>query len=314
VTKLRLAFMGTPVFAATILDALLAAGHEIARVYSQPPRPAGRRGLQVQPSPVQELAGRKGLAVETPVKLDAGEAEKVEALKLDVAVVAAYGLILPKPILEAPRLGCINVHASLLPRWRGAAPIERAIQAGDAETGISIMRMEQGLDTGPVYLTGRVPIGSKTASGELYKILAGEGAALLIQALEGIEAGTLKPKPQDSQGVTYAKKLSRQESLLDWRKSAGELEREIRAFDPFPGSYFTWNNERISVLAAGLASSPKSAAPGTVLDGKLTIACGQGALRLTRLQRAGRGDLDAEAFLRGFSIPAGTILPCPATS
>jgi len=313
-TKLRLAFMGTPVFAATILDALLEAGHEIARIYSQPPRPAGRRGLQVQPSPVQELAERKGLQVETPVKLDSSAAESFSSLKLDAAVVAAYGLILPKPILAAPRLGCVNVHASLLPRWRGAAPIERAIQAGDAETGISIMRMEEGLDTGPVYLTKHVPIGPKTTSGELHKILAGEGAALLLQALEGISAGNLTPKNQPAQGATYAKKLSRQEAAMDWRKSAVELERDIRAFDPFPGSYFTWNNERIRVLAAELATNTKPAAPGTVLDVKLTIACGEGALRLTRLQRAGRGDLDAETFLRGFSIPAGTILPCPAIS
>jgi methionyl-tRNA formyltransferase len=313
-TKLRLAFMGTPVFAATILDALLEAGHEIAHVYSQPPRPAGRRGLQVQASPVQELAERKGLQVETPVKLDSSEAERFSSLKLDIAVVAAYGLILPQPILDAPRLGCVNVHASLLPRWRGAAPIERAIEAGDSETGLSIMRMEAGLDTGPVYLTRRVPIGAKTTSGELHKILAGEGATLLLQALEGIQAGNLTPKPQPAQGVTYAKKLSRQEAAMDWRKSAVELERAVRAFDPFPGSYFTWNDERIRVLAAESGANPESAAPGTVLNGKLTIACGEGALRLTRLQRAGRGALDSETFLRGFYIPAGTILPCPATS
>ncbi|MGA2088068.1 MAG: methionyl-tRNA formyltransferase [Stellaceae bacterium] len=313
-TKLRLAFLGTPVFAATILEALLAAGHDIACVYCQPARPAGRRGLQLQPSPVQELAERKGLKVETPSRLDTGEAARLAALKLDAAVVAAYGLILPKPILAAPFLGCINVHASLLPRWRGAAPIERAIQAGDRETGISIMQMEEGLDTGPVYLTERVPIGAKTTSGELHKLLAERGAALLLKALDGISAGTLKSRPQPAQGMTYAKKLKREEGDLDWRKPAAELERAIRAFDPFPGCYFIFKDERIRVLAAETAENTKPAPPGTVLDGNLAIACGQGALRPVRLQRAGRAALEPSAFLRGFAIPSGTILPCPATS
>jgi methionyl-tRNA formyltransferase len=312
-TKLRLAFLGTPVFAATILEALLVAGHDIACVYCQPARPAGR-GQRMQPSPVQELAERKGLTVETPSRLDAGEAARLAALKLDAAVVAAYGLILPKAILAAPLLGCINVHASLLPRWRGAAPIERAIEAGDAETGISIMQMEEGLDTGPVFLSERVPIGAKTTAGELHKILAEQGSVLLLKALEGIAAGTLKPRPQPAQGTTYAKKLKRQESELDWRKSAVELERTIRAFEPFPGCHFIYKGERIRVLAAEIIEPAKPSPPGTVLDGKLAIACGQGALRLARLQRAGRGALEAEAFLRGFAIPPGTILPCPATS
>jgi len=311
--KLRLAFLGTPVFAATILDALLAAGHDIACVYCQPARPAGR-GHRVQPSPVQELAERKGLKVETPARLEAGEAARLAALKLDTAVVAAYGLILPKPILAAPRLGCINVHASLLPRWRGAAPIERAIAAGDTETGISIMQMEEGLDTGPVFLSERVPIGAKTTSGELHKLLAERGAALLLKALEGISAGTLKSRPQPAEGVTYAKKLKREEGDLDWRKPAPELERAIRAFEPYPGCHFTYKDERIRVLAAGIAENAKPAPPGTVLDGNLVIACGQGALRLLRLQRAGRVALESSAFLRGFAIPPGTILPCPATS
>ncbi len=312
-TKLRLAFLGTPVFAATILDALLTAGHDIACVYCQPARPAGR-GHRVLPSPVQELAERKGLKVETPSLLSAGEAARLVALKLDAAVVAAYGLILPKPILAAPRLGCINVHTSLLPRWRGAAPIERAIQAGDTETGISIMQMEEGLDTGPVWLVERVPIGAKTTSGELYKLLAERGAALLLNALEGISAGTLKSRPQAAEGATYAKKLKREEGDLDWRKPAPELERAIRAFDPFPGCHFTYKDERIRVLAAEIAENAEPAPPGTVLDGDLAIACGQGALRLMRLQRAGRAALESPAFLRGFAIPPGTILPCPATN
>jgi methionyl-tRNA formyltransferase len=312
-TKLRLAFMGTPVFAATVLEALLAAGHDIACVYCQPARPAGR-GHRVQPSPVQELAERKGLKVETPARLDASHAAHLASLKLDAAVVAAYGQILPKPILAAPRLGCVNVHASLLPRWRGAAPIERAIEAGDRETGISIMQMEEGLDTGPVYLTGHVLIGAKTSAGELHKILAERGSALLLKALDGISAGTLKPQPQPSQGATYATKLTRRESELDWRKSAAELERAIRAFDPFPGCHFTYKDERIRVLAAEIIEPPKRSPPGTVLDGNLMIACGEGALRLMRLQRAGRDALEAGAFLRGFAIPESTILPCPATS
>ena len=312
-TKLRLTFLGTPVFAATILDALLAAGHDIACVYCQPARPAGR-GHRVQPSPVQELAERKGLKVETPSRLGVDEAARLASLKLDAAVVAAYGLILPKPILAAPLLGCINVHASLLPRWRGAAPIERAIAAGDRETGISIMQMAEGLDTGPVYLTDRVPIGAKATSGELHKILAERGAALLLKALEGIAAGTLKSRPQPSEGATYAKKLKREEGNLDWRKHAAELERAIRAFDPFPGCHFTYKDERIRVLAAEIAETSKPAPPGTVLDGNLAIVCGQGALRLVRLQRAGRAVLESSAFLRGFAIPPGTILPCPATS
>jgi methionyl-tRNA formyltransferase len=254
------------------------------------------------------------LRLETPARLNAGEATHLAALKLDAAVVAAYGLILPKPILAAPRLGCINVHASLLPRWRGAAPIERAIQAGDTETGISIMQMEEGLDTGPVWLSQRVPIGAKTTSGELHKILAERGAALLLKALDGISAGTLKPQPQPPQGATYAKKLTRQESALDWRKPAPELERTIRAFEPFPGCHFTYQDERIRVLAAEIIEPPKQSPPGTVLDGNLTIACGQGALRLTRLQRAGREALESSAFLRGFAISEGTVLPCPAIS
>jgi len=312
-TKLRLAFLGTPVFAATILDALLEAGHDIACVYCQPARPAGR-GHRVQPSPVQELAERKGLKVETPSRLDAGNAALLASLKLDAAVVAAYGLILPKPVLAAPRLGCINVHASLLPRWRGAAPIERAIAAGDTETGISIMQMEEGLDTGPVWLSERVSIGAKTTSGELHKILAERGAALLLKALEGISAGTLKSRPQPSQGATYAKKLKREEGDLDWRKPAAKLERAIRAFNPFPGCHFTYKDERIRVLAAEFAENVKPAPPGTVLDGNLAIACGQGALRLVRLQRAGRAALESSDFLRGFAIPPDTILPCPATS
>lgn len=312
-SQLRLAFMGTPAFASRILAALIDSSHEIACVYAQPARPAGR-GHRVTPSPVEELAHRHGLHVETPVLLDAEAVAKFAGLRLDAAVVAAYGLILPATALAAPRLGCINVHASLLPRWRGAAPIERAILAGDVETGISIMQMEAGLDTGPVLLAERVKIDAATRAGALYDKLADIGAALLLKTVDGLAGGTLKPVPQLPAGATYARKLTRAEGALDWRLPAADLARAVRAFELFPGSYFTHGAERILVLDAAAVASPRHAAPGTVLDDHLTVACGAGALRLDRLQRAGRAALDAEAFLRGCPIPPGTLLPCPATS
>jgi methionyl-tRNA formyltransferase len=311
--KLRLAFLGTPDFAARILAALLDAGHEITAVYSQPPRPAGR-GHRVTRSPVHELAEARGIPVETPAKLDAAAAGKFAALKLDAAVVAAYGLILPKAMLGTPRLGCLNVHASLLPRWRGAAPIERALLAGDRETGISIMRMDEGLDTGPVLLAERLPIAPGMGATALYDELAALGARLIVAALAAAAQGKLNPKPQPADGATYARKLRRDEGALDWRKPAAELERAVRAFEIFPGTYFTRGSERIRVLAAAIANAPAGATPGTVLDDALTIACSDGALRPTRLQRAGRAALATEEFLRGYAIPRGTVLPCPATS
>jgi methionyl-tRNA formyltransferase len=311
-TKLRLAFMGTPDFAMPSLRALIAAGHEIAAVYCQPPRPAGR-GHRPLPSPVQQAAEAAGLPVRTPARLDVAEAATFAALKLDIAVVAAYGLILPKPVLAAPRLGCINIHASLLPRWRGAAPIQRAILAGDRESGITIMQMEEGLDTGPMLLAEAVPIGPKTTAQQLHDQLAQLGARLVIPALDGLAQGKLRPRPQPAEGVTYAKKLRREEGALDWRRPAAELERAVRAFDPWPGAWFEHQGERIKVLAADLAEGG-AAAPGTVLDDRLTIACGAGALRPTQLQRAGRAPQAADAFLRGYPIAAGSVLPCPATS
>ncbi|HZB92875.1 MAG TPA: methionyl-tRNA formyltransferase, partial [Stellaceae bacterium] len=232
----------------------------------------------------------------------------------DAAVVVAYGLILPKAVLEAPRLGAVNIHASLLPRWRGAAPIQRAILAGDAETGITIMQMEEGLDTGPMLLTEAVPIGPATTAQPLQDALAALGARLILVALEGLAAGRLVAEPQPAAGATYAKKLRREEAALDWRRPADALERQVRAFDPWPGAYFTHDGERIKVLAAAPAPAAAGAAPGTVLDAALAIACGEGALRLLRLQRAGRAPLAAETFLRGYPIAAGTRLPCPATS
>ena len=301
---LRLAFMGTPDFAVPILQALIAARHEVAAVYTQPPRPAGR-GHREQPSPVQRAAEAAGIPVHAPVKLDPAEQEKFQALGLDAAVVAAYGLILPKPVLTAPRLGCLNVHASLLPRWRGAAPIQRAILAGDTETGITIMQMDEGLDTGPMLLAEPVAIGRETTAATLHDELAALGARLIVRALAGRADGTLVPRPQPTDGVTYARKLTRDEGRLDWGKPAVELERVVRALNPAPGVWFEHGRERVKVLAASL-SSGSEAAPGTVLDGALTIACGAGALRLTRLQRSGRAAMEAEAFLRGYPLPPGT--------
>jgi methionyl-tRNA formyltransferase len=304
---LRLAFMGTPDFAVPILEALLAAGHDVVAVYTQPPRPAGR-GHREQPSPVQGAAETAGIPVHVPAKLDAVEQEKFRAFSFDAAVVAAHGLILPKAVLIAPRLGCLNVHASLLPRWRGAAPIQRAILAGDRETGVTIMQMDEGLDTGPMLLAERVPIGPETTTATLHDALAALGARLIVRALAGRAEGTLVPRPQPAEGVIYAKKLTRDEGRLDWAKPAAELERVVRALNPAPGVWFERGGERIKVLAATLAEGRTGAEPGTVLDDALTIACGSGALRLSRLQRAGRAAVDAEAFLRGYPLPPGTRL------
>jgi methionyl-tRNA formyltransferase len=311
-TKLRLAFMGTPDFAVPSLQGLLRAGHDVAAVYCQPPRPAGR-GHRPVPSPVQRVAQAHEIAVRTPARLDA-EAAAFAALALDVAVVVAYGLILPKAVLAAPRLGCLNIHASLLPRWRGAAPIQRAILAGDGETGITIMEMDAGLDTGPMLLQEVVPIGPKTTAQQLHDRLAALGARFVVDALDGVARGSLVAKPQPQAGATYAKKLRREEGALDWRQPAAQLERAVRAFDPWPGAWLEQRGERIKVLAAELAASPDSAAPGTVLDDRLAVQCGAGALRPLSLQRPGRAPQDVDAFLRGFAIAAGTVLSWRATS
>jgi len=303
-TALRLAFMGTPDFAVVILDALIAAGHDIAAVYCQPPRAAGR-GHRVVPSPVARRAMEAGLLLRHPARLGPDEAAEFAALKLDAAVVAAYGLILPKALLDAPRLGAFNVHASLLPRWRGAAPIERAILAGDAETGVTIMRMAEGLDTGPILLAETVPIAGAATAASLRQELAQRGARLMVEALARIDA--LVPKPQPQAGVTYAKKIAREEERIDWRKPALEIERQVRALS----AWFEAKGERIKLAAAALA--PGKGAPGTVLDAAPTIACGEGALKLVTLQRPGRAPLDGAAFLRGFPLSPGTVLSCPAT-
>ena len=305
--------MGTPDFAVPSLRALSTAGHDIAAVYCQPPRPAGR-GHRPQASPVETAAREAGLPVATPARLDAAAASAFAALGLDAAVVAAYGLILPKPVLAAPRLGCLNIHASLLPRWRGAAPIQRAILAGDGETGITIMLMDEGLDTGPICLAEAVPIGPRTTAGALHDRLSVLGARLIVEALDALAEGRLAPRPQPQAGVTYARKLRREEGALDWRRSAAELERAVRAFDPWPGAWFEHQSDRIKVRAAEVADAPVGAAPGTVLDDRLAVACGSGALRPLALQRAGRAPQETDAFLRGYAIPVGTRLPCPATS
>jgi methionyl-tRNA formyltransferase len=310
---LDLVFMGTPDFAAAILDALIAAGHHVAAVYTQPPRPAGR-GHRSQPSPVAALAARHRLPVKHPATLrDPAAQAEFAATPADAAVVAAYGLILPPPVLHAPHLGCLNVHASLLPRWRGAAPIQRAILAGDSETGVTIMQMDEGLDTGPILLQETIPIEADATAGRLTERLALVGARLMLVALDGVAAGKLEPRPQPAEGVTYAAKLRREEARLDWRLPAVQLERQVRAFDPWLGAWFDGRGEHIRVLAAEFVASP-GGEPGMVLDERLTVACAAGALRPLKLQRPGRAPLDTAAFLRGFALPPGTRLPCPATS
>ncbi|HYC01785.1 MAG TPA: methionyl-tRNA formyltransferase [Azospirillaceae bacterium] len=297
--RLRLAFMGTPDFSAPILDALIEAGHEIACVYCQPPRPAGR-GMAEQKSPVHRLAEARGIEVRTPRRLrDPADQQAFADLKLDVAVVAAYGLILPQAILDAPRLGCLNVHASLLPRWRGAAPIQRAILAGDAETGVTIMQMEAGLDTGPMLLKEAVAIGPRINARELHDALSAMGARMIVQALEFAAHGALRPQVQPEEGVTYAAKLDKAEGRLDLTQDAATLDRQVRALTPWPGCWLeAANGERLKVLAA--EPVPGSGAPGAILAGDLTVACGTGALRLLTVQRPGKGPVDGAAFLRGW--------------
>ncbi|MEQ8505706.1 MAG: methionyl-tRNA formyltransferase [Rhodospirillales bacterium] len=307
-TALDLIFMGSPDFSIPALQALLDAGHRVTCVYAQPPRPANR-GHRETPCPVHAFAADKELEVRTPKSLKTPEAQaEFASLNADAAVVVAYGLILPKPILEAPRLGCLNIHASLLPRWRGAAPIQRAIQAGDDETGVTIMQMDEGLDTGDMLLDGKLPITPTTTAGILHDDLSALGAKLIVPALEGLQTGTLDATPQPEDGVTYAAKLDRGEGRLDWSKPAGELARTVRAFTPWPGTWFEVGKERIKVLAAEAVDASGDAAPGTMIDDQATVQCGDGALRPTRLQRPGKGAMDAADFLRGFDLSKGTRL------
>jgi methionyl-tRNA formyltransferase len=300
---LRLAFMGTPDFAVPTLAELLAQGHDIAAVYSQPPRPRGR-GMALEPSPVHQFAQKAGLPVRHPVSLK-GEADQAEfaALDLDAAIVVAYGLLLPKPILEAPRLGCFNLHASLLPRWRGAAPIQRAVMAGDEETGVMVMQMEEGLDTGPVLMAERVRIGRKT-SGELTADLSRLGADLMVRALGALERGAVTPQPQAEAGVTYARKITKDEARIDWSKSAAEIEAMIRGLAPSPGAFTEARGERLKILSA--APVKDRGVPGEIVTEDLTVACGEGALKLLKVQRAGKGVMEARELLKGFPLPPGT--------
>ncbi len=296
--------MGTPDFSVPVLDALVAAGHEIACVYCQPPRPAGR-GKKDRPTPVHRRAEALGLPVRHPVSLrtEAAQAE-FAALNADAAVVVAYGLILPQAILDAPRHGCLNIHASLLPRWRGAAPIHRAILAGDAETGICVMQMETGLDTGPVLMRKATPIGAEETTGELHDRLSDMGAHCIVEALDRL--GDLTPEPQPEDGVTYAEKIDKSEARIDWTRPAVEVDRQIRGLSPFPGAWTEVSGERVKLLGSRLAEG--QGAPGEVLDSDLVVACGDGAIKVTRLQRAGRGAQSAGDVLRGWAVPPGTVL------
>ncbi|AXT26992.1 methionyl-tRNA formyltransferase [Ruegeria sp. AD91A] len=299
---MRVVFMGTPDFSVPVLDALVEAGHEIAAVYCQPPRPAGR-GKKDRPTPVHARAQALGLDVRHPTSLKpAEEQDSFAALNADVAVVVAYGLILPQPVLDAPTHGCLNIHASLLPRWRGAAPIHRAIMAGDAQTGICIMQMEAGLDTGPVLLRQATDIGPEETTAELHDRLSAMGAALIVEALAKLPG--LTPDPQPEIGVTYAAKIDKSEARVDWSRPAVEVDRQIRGLSPFPGAWTEIEGNRVKLLASRLAEG--QGAPGEVLNDNLYVACGQGAVELLRLQRAGKGAQDRETFLRGWPIPIGT--------
>ena len=309
--SLKIVFMGTPDFSVPALEAIHAAGHDVLAVYSQPPRPAGR-GMAERPSPVHAKAAALGIPVRTPRALrDADQQTLFADLRADAAVVIAYGLILPMPILAAPRLGCFNVHASALPRWRGAAPIQRAIMAGDTETAVMVMRMEEGLDTGPVGMTERVPIGPDMTAGELHDVLASRGAELIVRALAALENGTFVPVPQPDGGVTYAAKIDKKEAEIDFARPAAEVHNHIRGLSPFPGAWFEaappgGKPERIKVLRSTLGDGRGQ--PGEVLDDRLTIACGEGAVRLVEIQRAGKRAMTSEEFLRGFTLPRGTRL------
>lgn len=306
---MRIIFMGTPDFSVPVLDALVAAGHDIAAVYCQPPRPAGR-GKKDRPTPVHARAAELGLLVHHPTTLKTPEAHAdFTALNADIAVVVAYGLILPQTILDMPTRGCLNIHASLLPRWRGAAPIHRAIMAGDENTGICIMQMEAGLDTGPVLLRRDTSIGMGETTGELHDRLSQMGADLMVDALGQIDA--LVPIEQPIDGVTYAAKIDKSEARIDWSKPAVDIDRAIHGLSPFPGAWCMINDARVKILASCVAqeNTAKKNAPGEAIDNAATIACGAGAIQILRLQRAGKGAQDIAEYLRGTPLNKGTMLP-----
>ena len=303
--SLRLAFMGTPDFAVPIFETLADGGHEVVAAYTQPSRPAGR-GQRPRPGPVAEAAMRRGIEVRTPSTLKDAEAQQAfAALDLDMAVVAAYGLILPQAVLKAPSLGCINVHASLLPRWRGAAPIQRAILAGDSETGVCIMQMEAGLDTGPVYESRPLRLADDETAGSLHDRLAELGAEMVVPAIDAIAAG-LVPQPQADEGATYASKIDKAEARINWSCDAAAVDRLVRALSPYPGAWFEANGARIKVLKGAIGRG--QGMPGLVLDDALTVACGKDAYRVIEAQRAGKAPMEAAELLRGFPITPGTRL------
>lgn len=310
--SLRIVFMGTPDFAVPILTALVGQGHEVVAAYSQPPRPAGRRGLELTPSPVHRHAEQFGIEVRTPTSLKSdAEQQAFRELDADVAIVVAYGLILPRAILETTRLGCYNAHASLLPRWRGAAPIQRAIMAGDDETGIMVMKMDEGLDTGPVAMAEKVRITADMTAGELHDQLSSAGADLMVRAMAALERDSLTLTPQAEDGITYASKITKAETRIDWSDPAIDVHNRIRGLAPFPGTWCEMeiggNIERIKLLRSVLATGVGD--PGTVLDDTLRVACGEGAVRLRSLQRAGGKVMDSLEFQRGAKIAQGTRLP-----
>jgi methionyl-tRNA formyltransferase len=303
---MRLIFMGTPDFAVPALIALADAGHDIAAVYTRAAKPAGR-GMALQPTPVERQARLLGVPVLTPATLKNAEAEAAfRAHKADTAVVVAYGLLLPKPILDTPRFGCFNVHASLLPRWRGAAPINRAIMEGDAESGVTIMKMDAGLDTGPMAMAERVSIGADMTAGDLHDALARLGANLMASVLAAAERGSLTLKPQPAEGVAYAEKISKNETRIDWARPGKEVHNHIRGLSPFPGAWFEIDGARIKALRS--TKGEGKGKPGTALDDGLTIACGDGAVRLVQVQAAGRKPMSADEFLRGTPVKTGTHL------
>jgi methionyl-tRNA formyltransferase len=308
--SLRVVFMGTPDFAVPTLSEIVGQGHDVVAVYTRAPAAAGR-GMDLKPSPVHRMAERFGLPVLTPKTLRTEEAaETFRSHEADVAVVVAYGMILPKPILDAPELGCVNLHASLLPRWRGAAPIQRAVMAGDRDSGVAVMRMEEGLDTGPVGMVERVPIGPDMTAGELHDRLMGLGADLMVRALAALSRGGLSFTPQPEDGVTYARKITNEDGRIDWATPAATLHNQVRGLSPFPGAFFTADfgkgPERVKVLRTVQAEGSGEA--GTLLDAMGTVACGQGALRLVQVQPAGKQPMGADEFLRGRRLRAGARL------
>ena len=304
--SLRLIFMGTPDFAVPTLLALVAAGHDIAAVYTRAPKPAGR-GMDMQVTPIEHEARKLDLSVFTPKTLRDDEAQaEFRAHNADAAVVVAYGLILPKAVLDAPRLGCFNVHASLLPRWRGAAPINRAVMAGDKESGVTIMRMDEGLDTGAMAMREPLPILPDMTAGELHDALAQQGARLMPVTLAAAARGALSLTPQPESGVTYAEKISKSETRIDWSKPAAEVHNHCRGLSPFPGAWFELDGVRVKALRTTMAKG--SGAPGAVLDDRLSVACGDGVIRLVQIQRAGKQPMSADEFLRGTPVEPGTVL------